>query len=193
MTLPVIEPIIPKLSRHVPTGKEWRYEAKLDGFRGTLYVENGKAWFRSKATRVMKRFQPLADSIAKTMNLSSGIFDGEIIVMTERTPDFYALMFHRGQPEYAAFDLLWKNGRDLRGLSYNERKKRLRATLATTEAIGYVEHYDQPALFEAATQLDLEGIVAKRKSDTYDPSAEWVKVKHPSYSQAEGRHDLFRR
>jgi len=183
MSLPVVQPIVPRLSRSIPLGREWRYEVKLDGFRGTLYLENGRGWFRSKAMRVMKRFKPLADSLAKAVRLRDAIFDGEIIVMTKATPDFYALMFSRGHPEYAAFDLLWKNGRDLRSLSYNERKKRLRATLANTATIGYVEDYDQPALFEAAARLDLEGIVAKRKSDTYDPSTEWLTVNHTRSSQ----------
>jgi bifunctional non-homologous end joining protein LigD len=191
--LPVIHPIIPQLSRTIPRGRKWRYEVKLDGFRGTLYIEQGKAWFRSKAMRVMKRFQPLADSLATSVSVRDAIFDGEIIVMKERTPDFYALMFSRGQSEYAAFDLVWKNGRDLRGLSYNERKQRLRTTLTHSAAIGFVEHYREPEVFEAAARLDLEGIVAKRSTDPYDARTQWIKVKHAEYSQAEGRHDLFRR
>jgi ATP-dependent DNA ligase len=39
--LPLIDPILPMLSKTVPRGREWLYEAKLDGFRGTLYVEKG--------------------------------------------------------------------------------------------------------------------------------------------------------
>jgi ATP-dependent DNA ligase len=47
------------------------------------------------------------------------------------------------------------------------------------------------ALFEAVKRLDLEGIVAKRKADAYTPSTSWYKVLNPSYSQKEGRGDLF--
>ena len=46
-------------------------------------------------------------------------------------------------------------------------------------------------LFEAVCGLDLEGIVAKRKTDLYDPRIRWLKIKNPSYSQAEGRRELF--
>jgi ATP-dependent DNA ligase len=74
---------------------------------------------------------------------------------------------------------MWLNGRDLRQRSYSERKKRLRALLVDSATIGYVDHYMSPDLFEAAARLDLEGVIAKRASDAYGPSAEWVKLKHP--------------
>jgi hypothetical protein len=38
---------------------------------------------------------------------------------------------------------------------------------------------------------DLEGIVAKRLDDPYDPRVRWLKIKNPDYSQKEGRGDLF--
>lgn len=193
MPLPIVQPIIPRLSRHLPVGRGWRYELKLDGFRATLYIEKGGAVFRSKTMRVMKRFESLAESLARSIGVRDAIFDGEIVVMREKRPDFYALMFRRGQPEYAAFDLIWLNGRDLRRRSYTERKKLLRETIHESKAIGYVEDYTQPEIFTAAARLDLEGVVAKRSPDTYDPSTRWLKIKHPGYSQAEGRYEFFDR
>jgi bifunctional non-homologous end joining protein LigD len=167
MPLPIIDPIVPNLAKHVPVGDEWAYEAKLDGFRGTLYVEDRRGWFRSKRKNIMKRFQPLADSLARTLRVNDLILDGEIVVMRRHTPDFYALMFRRGTPEYAAFDLLWLNGHDLRPLRYDERKGGLRALLNAQVTISCVDSHPQPELFEAAQRLDLEGIVAKRVSDPY--------------------------
>ena len=79
--LPIIDPILPVLNRALPRGREWRYELKLDGFRGTLYIDDGKAFFRSKTKRVMRRFQDLADGLAKVLNVRSAVFDGEILVM----------------------------------------------------------------------------------------------------------------
>jgi hypothetical protein len=38
---------------------------------------------------------------------------------------------------------------------------------------------------------DLEGIVAKRLADRYDPQVQWLKIKNPDYSQKAGRGDLF--
>jgi ATP-dependent DNA ligase len=43
--------------------------------------------------------------------------------------------------------------------------------------------------------LDLEGIIAKRKDSLYrateKPAPYWIKIKNPRYSQAEGRDELF--
>jgi ATP-dependent DNA ligase len=43
----------------------------------------------------------------------------------------------------------------------------------------------------AVEAYDLEGIVAKRKSDPYRRGVYWCKTKNPAYSQAEGRHELL--
>ncbi len=40
---------------------------------------------------------------------------------------------------------------------------------------------------------DLEGIVAKRLDDPYDPRVKWFKIKKLNYTQKEGRGDLFNR
>ena len=47
------------------------------------------------------------------------------------------------------------------------------------------------ALMAVVEEHDLEGIVAKRKSDPYRRGVTWWKIKNRAYSQAEGRHELF--
>ena len=47
--------------------------------------------------------------------------------------------------------------------------------------------------FAAAERLDLEGIVAKRKADAYRPETIWYKVKSRTYTQGEGRWELFQK
>ena len=191
MTRPAIDPIRPALSRVLPVGREWRYELKLDGFRGMLYIEGGRGEFRSKTKRSMAGFGKLADGIARALGVRSAIFDGEIIVLRDRMPHFASLMYRRGCPEYAAFDLLELNGRDVRTLPYDRRKRLLRDTIADSTAIGYVENHREPQLLDLVTRLDLEGIVAKRAADPYGPSTQWVKVKNRAYSQGVGRWEMF--
>ena len=188
--LPLIDPIRPVKRTTVPVGKGWLYELKFDGFRGVLSIENGRGSFTSKTSKPMPRFQELADALSRVLPVKGAILDGEIVVMSRNGPDFYALMFHRGQPAYAAFDLLWLDGRDLRELPLWRRKRMLRKLIAGTP-IAYVEHVEDPALYAAAAARDLEGIVAKRRSDAYGGATEWVKVKYPGYSQMEGRWELF--
>ena len=194
MSLPVVAPIVPSLSRDLPTGADWRYELKLDGFRGTLYVEKRHAWFRSKTTRVMHRFDELARRVAGELGVRTAIVDGEIVVMGERGPDFRALMFRRGVPQFAAFDLLWIDGRDLRASAYSARKAALRRVIdPRATVVSYVEAHAEAELFEAVQRMDLEGVVAKHRREPYAPGARWVKVKTHNYSQMIGRWDLFRR
>jgi bifunctional non-homologous end joining protein LigD len=189
---PRIAPLRPARSKTVPVGREWIYELKLDGFRGVLTIDDGRGRFTSKNEKPLKRFDDLANAIARTMPVKSAIFDGEIIVMGESGPDFYALFFRRGVPAYAAFDILWLDGRDLRTQPLWRRKKTL-ARIVKNSPIGLVDHVDDPALYAVTAARDLEGIVAKRRNDAYDQTARWVKVKHPGYSQMEGRWELFDR
>ena len=60
----------------------------------------------------------------------------------------------------------------------------------------YAEHIEREGkrFFAKICSRDLEGIVAKRKMGIYkDDGTGWLKVKNPTYSQSEGRKDLFER
>jgi len=62
----------------------------------------------------------------------------------------------------------------------------------------YVEHVEGSgtSLFQRGCELDLEGIVAKRKSGPYVTEREhstWFKILNREYSQKEGREELFER
>jgi len=111
---------------------------------------------------------------------------------------FTDLLFRRKECVLFAFDLLFLNGEDLRALPLIERKARLKKLLRRTQSrMLYLDHIDRDGhkLFEKVCELDLEGIVAKRKNSQYRaterPSPYWIKIKNPSYSQAEGRDELF--
>ncbi|MDP9176981.1 MAG: hypothetical protein M3O61_04810 [Gemmatimonadota bacterium] len=190
--LPQIEPVLPKLVKDVPRGDQWVYEVKLDGFRGTLYVEAGRGRFLSKTKKTMRRFDDLANAIVKELGVQDAILDGEIVVLGEGGPKFHALMMNREPASYVAFDLLWLNDRDLRPLPLWRRKRALEKLVSGTR-VGYVEHSDDPLLMDAAVRLDLEGIVAKRRADRYSSQTEWLKIKHAEYWQKEGRAELFHR
>ena len=44
-----------------------------------------------------------------------------------------------------------------------------------------------------ACERDLEGIVAKKKSDPYVETTRWLKIRNKDYSQWVGRPELFER
>jgi bifunctional non-homologous end joining protein LigD len=123
------------------------------------------------------------------------ILDGEIVSLDQSgRPLFQDLFAARGSVSYVAFDLLWVDGSDLRGLSLERRKARLDRVLPedTKDVLKVLTVEDQGrSLFAAAERLDLEGIVAKRKADIYDGATVWLKVRNQAYTQMEGRWELF--
>ena len=95
---------------------------------------------------------------------------------------------------YVAFDLIWLNGVDLRPLPLRERRERLQAILPSgMPTIIETVSVEAPAcqLYDLMCENDLEGIVAKRLGDPYEPRVRWLKIKNPAYSQKEGRSALF--
>ena len=46
-------------------------------------------------------------------------------------------------------------------------------------------------MFNEVVRRNLEGVIAKRKTGTYTTVSDWLKIKNPTYSQTERRHELF--
>jgi bifunctional non-homologous end joining protein LigD len=188
----MLEPVHPRLTSEMPIGRHWRYELKFDGFRATLYVIGGTAFFRSKTKRHMRRFDGLARLVAGELGATNAILDGEIVVLGERGPEFNALMFHRSDElQFAAFDLLWLRDADLRAMPYERRKARLRRLTRGRRFAGYVEHYADPALLDLVLANDLEGVVAKRAGESYGSNASWLKIRNRDYTQKRDRWKFF--
>jgi hypothetical protein len=61
-------------------------------------------------------------------------------------------------------------------------------------ALLYVHHFESPGakVLKQVCAMDLEGIVAKRKSAPYGGTG-WLKILNPNYSQRRGRAELFKK
>jgi len=195
--LPAIPPIVPTLKQDAFNHPAWLFEPKYDGFRGMLYLTRSGCNLYSKRGNLMIRFAELSRQVAAELGARELILDGEIVSLDdEGRIDFWGLMRGQGTLAYAAFDLLWINGRDIRHRPLRERKRRLERLIpASVGALNRIPCFQREGreLFEAACGLDLEGIVAKRSSDPYSPETAWYKIKNPTYTQAEGRAELFER
>jgi bifunctional non-homologous end joining protein LigD len=195
MTLPRVQPIIPTWKKEPFDDPEWLFDFKYDGFRALCYLERGRCRFISRNGNVLSRFEALGDQLAGMLQIDEAIIDGEVVAVDETgRPQFYDLLRRAQAPAYAAFDLLWIDGADLRTLPLSERRQRLQAMLSATspiisEALSVTGRGCE--LFNLMCANDLEGIVAKRLADPYDTRARWLKIKNPGYSQKEGRGDLF--
>lgn len=195
--LPHIAAIVPTARSQPFNDRAWLFEPKYDGFRGLVYLTPRSCSIYSKRNNRFSRFQELRERLCAELPKRELILDGEIIAIDdEGRVSFWDLMRGSGYLAYAPFDLLWLNGKDLRPLPLTQRRKRLDRLIPVTtgtllKVLCFAEHGRE--LFEAACRLDLEGIVAKRKGDPYGPKIAWYKIKNPTYTQAEGRRELFER
>lgn len=193
--LPLIEPIA-LVTRPEPfDDPDWIFEPKYDGFRGVVYASALGCEIRSRRDIPLKRFRGLWERIAEVIGPREVVLDGEVVSLNRQgKPVFENLMRGRGFLAYAAFDLLWLDGQDLRGRPLVERKDGLARLLPEDTGPLYkilaIEEHGR-ALFSAIRKMDLEGVVAKRKKDPYRSETAWYKIRNPGYTQLESRAELF--
>jgi bifunctional non-homologous end joining protein LigD len=173
-----------------PGGEGWCHEIKFDGYRVQLRVEAGKATLNTrKGLDWTDKFGAIATEASA---LTDVLIDGEIVAIDRNgAPDFSTLQaaISDGKTEdliFYAFDLLFAEKQDLRGLPLGERKARLKQLLeargkAKARSIRYVEHFESggDAILKSACKLSLEGIVSKKLSAPYRSgrSGSWTKAK----------------
>ena len=161
---------------------EWLFEPKLDGLR-CIAVRNGRdvSLFSRNRLSFNARFPTIVNAL-KSVPASNFVFDGELVGMVDRRPDFGALQ-HGDAPfvEYWVFDLPWLLGRDLRHLPIEERRSLLAKAIPDGDTIRLMPGLqgDPRQLFESACQQGWEGLVAKRSGSTYREgrSPDWRKLK----------------
>ena len=105
----------------------------------------------------------------------------------------------RSEAHFVPFDVLHLDGRDVRNRPILERKALLRTMVPPGGPVLYAGHIDGRGLelFREVCRRDLEGVVAKWKRGTYLDGntlrTSWLKIKNPTYSQIEGRGELFQK
>src|SRR5262245_17213499 len=144
---------------------DWVFEIKYDGFRALARIENGVCRLVSRRDNVYKRFGRLRNAIPGDVKSNEVVLDGVIVVLdSEGKSLFNDLMHTRRTPTFAAFDILWLNGEDLREMPLLERKARLKKLIKSRpKRMLYVDHIVQngKALFVEVCKRAMEGIVAK--------------------------------
>jgi bifunctional non-homologous end joining protein LigD len=137
---------------------DWLFELKLDGFRALAYIEHGTCALVSRNGHTLRRFAALAQHLADTLPVRTAILDGEIVCLdADGRSVFNRVMCSRADPVFAAFDLLWLDGRDLRDVPLIERKQRLADVVrAGAGRVLLVQHVERSGvdLFAAACEHD---------------------------------------
>jgi bifunctional non-homologous end joining protein LigD len=187
--LPDVDPVMLLPWAKPFDGPEWMFELKYDGFRGLLYASASRCEIRSPQAHRAGRFTDLRHRLAQVLAGRQAILDGEIVALDLRgKPVFRDLLRGRGYLAFAASDLIWLDGHDLRALPLAERKRRLAGLLPSDTAPLYkaftLEEYGR-ALFESTRKMELAGIVAKRAGDPYGAETLWYTIRNPAYRQAD--------
>jgi len=179
VTLPLSPPIKPQLAltrKELPTGEEWAYEPKLDGFRAIVYVDGDESYIQSRGGKDLNRYFP-------ELEFAPGrwVLDGELVIRdADGNLEFDSLQerIHPAQSRiellskeipagYIVFDLLAEGDEDLLERPLRERRERL-------EAIAAKAGLELTPLTTDTGQAEkwlgsIEGVMAKDLSAPYVP------------------------
>ena len=192
-----IEPMLAISSDEPFDSPQFTYEPKWDGVRTLAFVDGGEVRLQTRNLLDCTKQYPEAHGAAEALTGAyQAILDGEIVAFDEKgVPSFQRLQPRMHQRDdkavsrlrksvpvvYEVFDLLWVDGEDLARQPLRERRRRLEQALEPMGAIRLSEGFpgSGKALFTAAQEQGLEGIVAKRLDAPYvsGRSAAWVKIK----------------
>ena len=171
----------------LPSGEQWSYELKLDGYRAIAFKRNGAVHLRSRNDNdfngrypgVVQALQHLPDNT---------VIDGEIVAFDEEgRPSFHALQNYGSSPAavvYYVFDVMVCAGQDVRREPLQTRRewleKKVLPTLAEPVRYSAPLDADLPVLIQSVKAHGLEGLVAKRCTSIYEPglrSGAWMKMR----------------
>lgn len=173
------------LTQKIPSGKDWIFEIKYDGYRAISYVENGKVKIFSRNNIQFKKLNNIEKAL-KEIEENAFVVDGEIVAFDENGRSDFSLLqenlkTNKNNVFYVVFDLLSLNGDDLRNLPLIERKNKLeRLIYDSSKFLVFSSHVENgKECFNFAKQNNLEGIVAKNKNSAYTGkrSEDWLKIK----------------
>jgi bifunctional non-homologous end joining protein LigD len=190
-------------SQTLPSGPEWTFEVKWDGYRVIATVEGGEASLCSRnGNDLTGRFASVARALPGAVRTADCVLDGEVCALDpEGRPRFSLLQHGGGVLAMYAFDILELDGRSVAGLPLHERRDLLARVLIPGEIIRLSVGFDDgEALLSNARRLGLEGVIAKRRSSRYlagKRSDAWMKVKPTQrqelviagYTRGRGRRD----
>jgi DNA ligase D-like protein (predicted ligase) len=185
--LDFITPMLARPVAELPSGPDWLYELKLDGYRA-LVVKAGSVvtLYSRRGNNLNIRFPMIAR--ACSFLPKDTIVDGEVVVLDDMgKPSFSALQHSRFTPDslyFYVFDLLVYQGRDLRKLPLVERRRLLEdqalKSMRDPLRLSEVFHTSAKQLVAAAKRAGLEGVIGKRADSRYESgerSGTWVKYK----------------
>jgi bifunctional non-homologous end joining protein LigD len=181
-----LAPMLATLTDKPRNESGWLYEVKWDGYRAVAFLNKKNTHLISRNNKSFdKKFYSLLAAL-RQWNVDA-VVDGEVVVLNENgVSSFSNLQNWKSEADgtliYYVFDLLWYKGNDLTKLPLSERRELLSSILPDNDKIRLSETFQSSfeEFLYAASQLGLEGIIAKKADSLYYPgerSKEWLKIK----------------
>ena len=182
-----IPPMLLLRTERLQEGASWLYELKLDGYRAIAAKAKGKVhlWSRNE-NDLGARYPAIAGAL--TPLPEDTVVDGEIVALDDAgKPSFNALQNYGSAHTpllYYVFDVPVLKGRDLRGLTLEQRRAKLEA-----DVFPLLDEPIRPSpilpgslgdLITAVKEQGLEGVVAKQRGSRYEAgerSGAWQKMR----------------
>jgi bifunctional non-homologous end joining protein LigD len=186
-TLKFIEPMKATAVEALPSGDDWLYEVKWDGYRALALKDASGVRLLSLKNKSFNTDFPDVVRAVGTVSADAVILDGEVVAVNAAGCPSFQMLQNRAslgrdwQVVYYAFDLLHINGEDLQQEPLVRRKERLRDVLDGSDVRYNAELLgDAEAIVRSIEEAGLEGVIAKRKQSKYQPrtrSLDWRKLK----------------
>jgi bifunctional non-homologous end joining protein LigD len=185
----IYQPCIPTRGTKVPASPDWFHEVKHDGFRlivqrdgdrVRLFTRNGHDW--------SNRYPWIMDA-ARRLRQKQFVIDGEAVVLGfDGISDFAACILAGTRMKSSCMRSICWPGRAMICARCRSRsgKPNLARLLARRSDGIFIAQFEQgeigPDLFRAACGMGLEGLVSKRRDQSYrgGRSPHWVTVKNPA-------------
>ena len=169
------------------------FEVKWDGIRALAFISNGRVRLQSRNQKdITSPFSDVAANLADAVHADGLVLDGELVSLDRnRVPRLRRVMqrmhdqgrlAERFPVSYEAFDILYKDYRPVLREPLMRRKHLLNEALSPSTSIHLCHFVEGEGItfFRAATDLGLEGMVAKQKNSLYIPgkrNRSWLKIK----------------
>jgi ATP-dependent DNA ligase len=184
---PPVEPMEARSAAKIPTGREWLYEPKWDGFRCIAFRDGDDVALQSKSGQPLERYFPEVVAAITALPVKRFVLDGELAIQLDGRLDFDALL-QRIHPAasrvrklsvetpaaYYVFDLLVNEGKAI----FDQRLEERRALLEPFAQKNFGKSNDiqlSPMTRDMATAQQwlsggtkwFDGVIAKRAAAPY--------------------------
>ena len=189
--------MLAKISEQLPSGGDYLFEPKWDGFRALVFRSDSELFIQSRDLRPLDRYFPELHDALLAQLPAGCVLDGEIVIATRGGLDFNLLQMRlhpaasrvaklatETPASFVAFDVLAADHRDLRQQPQDERRRHLETLLTRQAAPLHLTPMTRDV--ERATRwlkefegAGLDGVIAKPAAGIYQPGKRaMLKIKH---------------